>query len=211
MKPQLVLLFCLTALLLNSCSKKDTPARTEKVLFQSDFRNSGQRWWTGSSPSDSLDAGVQNGYYVISNRSRVKPYWITTDSIFAGVQGNMSVEISTEIISGGTSNLAGLAWADNGTTGSCFAVVPGKRYFVAWKDNPGAAVTLYKDYTVNDAVSQKVNVLKLSKQDGTLHFVINGVEVFNMSSAGQQFDRSGFVVGPNTVMHVYYYKAMQLP
>lgn len=210
MKPQIILLFSLTTCLLASCSKKDTPARTEKVLFQSDFRSGAQKWWTGSSASDSLDAAVQNGYYVISNRSKVQTYWITTDSVFTGVQGNMSVEISAEIIGGGSGNLTGLAWADNGVTGSCFGVVPYNSYFTAWKDNPGAAVTLYKNYTFNDAVSKKINMLKLVIQNGVLHFFINGVEVFNMPSTGQQFDRSGFVVGPNTTVHFYYYKAMQL-
>jgi hypothetical protein len=136
--------------------------------------------------------------------------WISVASVFANVSGNASVEISVEIINSGDGKVAGLGWADNGVTGSAFAVMPYRGYFNIWKDNQGTAPTVYKDYTVNDAVSKTVNVLKLAKLNGTFHFSVNGIEVFNMPVGAQPLDRSGFVIGPGTMMNVYYYKAMQL-
>lgn len=55
------------------------------------------------------------------------------------------------------------------------------------------------------------NVLRITLVDGTLHFIINGSEVYSMKQAASGLDVPGVTAEGQSTIKVDYFKALQIP
>ncbi|WP_118976227.1 hypothetical protein [Taibaiella koreensis] len=193
-----------------SCSKKNDTAPGEKIIYQTDFDQPDGFFYVGE---DATGAGaMQNGIYTMTNKQTQFVSFFYTSSLFAGINGNTAIEAK---VKPGAGTYGGLRWNDNasanGVNARTFEVKDNGVFIVGKYGADGAYVGISGSTLSAAIVKGDFNVLRVEERDGTMHFLINGTEVYSMPANGDKLDVCGFLVSASTTLQADYFRAIQLP
>ena len=201
--------------LLYACSKSDSESpRSEPVYTENFSEGEGTGFWTGSRVKDSFTAAIQDGFYQVTNKGS-QLHTFSINPVFIVDTGNVALEtkVAASPLDGNGLCYAGLIWGVNHDNGQVFifGYLP-KGYFNVLGAPKGGEFKVYKGNTPSPAIKKAgFNRLRIERKNGSLHFLINGTEVFKMATQTSSLDRPGFIVDKKTKAQFDYFKASALP
>lgn len=204
--------FLLLLIVLASCSKKDHPTSpSQKVLYQNNFDKDDGNW--SLDDYDSITVSLNAGHYQIDNKKYQYLWEELTNPVFDTLENNIALETSFTMANEGNPDFGGggLMWnCDVGDVAYFFDIYTDGYYEIfGYPDG-----VTYKQYASEEAIDLvKVggpNTLRIELTDGTLHFLINGREVFSMASTSSGLDGTGIATEGQSLLKVDYFKALQL-
>lgn len=213
MKKLYFLLFISTTLFLSSCSKDDAaPDSKETILLETDYTQDGSKLWEGR--TDEVSSSITNDTYNLIYLSNSGTYYVTfpktlPDSyVDAALESSIRINHTTKDGSGVSAG--GIVWGMS-------SAVPGKDYRFMINTSgqyrisgypDGSTFTPYTDWTLHEAVKKDdYNILRILAQDKTLHFIINGIEVYSMDAPnGGLLDDFGYLAYYKSYVQSKYFK-----
>lgn len=203
-----VLLF---SLCLASCSKSDDKPR-EKVLYQTSFDKDDGQWSIES--YDSIDVSLKGGFYQVTNSRSNYLFEEPVADIFDSGADSIGIEAKIQVAKLGDAEFGGggLMWGYGPGEEVYFFNVYTDGYFEVFGYPDGSSYESYESLSALDVIKPAgANLLRITLVDGDLHFLINGKEVFSMSSPTKGLDRSGISTESHTMLKADYFKAFRLP
>lgn len=208
------ILLPLIAVLFFSC-KKDKDSPRTKIVYQTDFSKDDEQWYLDDNGSDSLSAVIEDGTYHIKNNFKLKWQYFYTNPVFSNDTGNTAVEtkFSLTAINSNPDAYCGIIWGENASNNQVFifgCYTDG--YYDIWGYPGGQDYKEFKEATESSALHKNgSNILRIELKGGTLHFLINGKEVYSMPSSVSSLDNSGVSVDAESEAKYDYFKAEMIP
>lgn len=205
-------LLALLSLVAVSCSKKDhNTSPKEQVLYQNNFDTDDGNW--SLNDYDSIDVSVTGGRYQIINQKHNYLWEELTNPLFDTLTNNVALEMSFSMAKETNASYGGggLMWnCENADVAYTFDIFTDGYYEIfGFPDGQS-----YKQYASDDASElikpDGFNVLRITRVDNVLHFIVNGTEVFKMDAIGSGLDGSGIATEGQSTVKVDYFKALRL-
>ena len=202
----------LVVLVAASCSKKDSSPK-EKVLYQTSFDKDDGYWSLDS--YDSITVSITGGNYQIENHKYNYLWEELTQPVFDTLDDHIAIEMRFSMTRDPEANYGGggLLWntSDGGNVAYFFDIYTDGYYDIfGYPDGQ-----TFKEYASEDAgklvKTDGENVLRITLVDGTLHFIINGSEVYSMKQTASGLDVPGVAAEGQSTVKVDYFKALQIP
>lgn len=201
--------------LLYSCSKKDGSGPQDEPIYHENFdEGESTGFWIGSRKEDSLTASLAGGYYQVSDEG-VRLRILTLSPVFIVDTGNAAIETRVAVtpVDGNTESYAGIVWGFDPSTRQSFTFgCYTDGYYDIWGYPNGNGYKQIKEPEKNAAVQKNgFNTLRIEEKGNTLHFLINGKEVYSMKSNVPSLDQPGLMVDGKTKAKFDYFKAEAIP
>jgi hypothetical protein len=201
----------LVVLVAVSCSRKDSSPK-EKVLYQTGFDKDDGNWSVDD--YDSITVSITGGNYQIENHKYNYLWEELTDPVFDTLDDHIALEMRFSMTRDPEANYGGGGLLWNASTGNIayFFDIYTDGYYEIFGYPDGQT---FQEYASEDAgklvKTDGENVLRITLVDGTLHFIINGSEVYSMKQTGSGLDGPGIATEGQSTIKVDYFKALQIP